>query len=62
MNKSFDCVQLKWEIQQKLAKEFAGVPPEEAQRILNERVANNPIFGALLKQARQTRLPYKPQF
>jgi len=62
MNKSYDCVQLKWEIQQQLAKEFAEVPPEEARRILNERVAANPIFGALLKQVRRTPLPYKPQF
>ena len=62
MNKSYDCVQLKWEIQQQLAKEFAAVSPEEARRILNERVSANPIFGALLKRVRRTSLPYKPQF
>lgn len=65
MNQSYqisDCVQMKWEIQQQLAKEFAGVPKEEAQRILTERVMANPIFGALLKQARRTPLPYRPRF
>ena len=64
MNQSYqisDCVQMKWEIQQ-LAKEFAGVPKEEAQRISTERVAANPIFGTLLKQARRTSLPYRPRF
>jgi len=48
--KDFDCVQMKWKIQEQLAKEFAGVPEEEAQRRLNERVRADPILGPFLKR------------
>jgi hypothetical protein len=48
--KPFDCVQMKWNIQEQLAKEFAGVPEEEAQRRLNERVSADPILGPFLKR------------
>lgn len=48
--KNFDCVQMKWKIQEQLAKEFAGVPEVEAQRRLNERVRADPILGPFLKR------------
>jgi hypothetical protein len=41
---------MKWNIQEQLAKEFAGVPEEEAQRRLNERVRADPILGPFLKR------------
>ena len=52
ISKSFDCVQMKWDIQQQLAAEFADIPEAEAQRILDQRVAANPILGPILKQIR----------
>lgn len=50
--KNFDCVQMKWEIQQKIAKEFANLPEEEALRIQRKRIAKNPILGPFLKKVR----------
>jgi len=29
-HKHFDCVQMKWDIQKKLAQEFKGIPDDEA--------------------------------
>lgn len=51
-SKPFDCVQMKWEIQQKIASEFGGVSEEEALRIQSERIAQNPILGPFLKKVR----------
>ena len=51
-NKTFDCVQMKWDIQRKEAEEFAGVSEEEKRRILDERIANNPILGPFLRRLR----------
>ena len=50
--KAFDCVQMKWDIQQKEAAEFAGVSEEEKRRILDQRIANNPILGPFLRRVR----------
>jgi len=50
--KKFDCVQMKWDIQKKLAEEFAGVPEWEARKIMNERVAADPILGPFLKNVK----------
>ena len=48
--KKFDCVKMKWEIQQQLAKEFANIPDKEAYAIQMERVRQNPILGQFLKK------------
>lgn len=50
--KKFDCVQMKWDIQQKIQKEFSGVSDEEANKIQMERVKNSPILGSFLKKVR----------
>jgi hypothetical protein len=55
--KQFDCVQMKWDIQQQLAEEFAGIPEAEAQRILDQRVVANPILGPILKRVRVISYP-----
>ena len=49
-NKGFDCVQMKWDIQQQIRKEFAGVPEAEAREILMRRVAQDPILGPLYER------------
>ena len=46
--KDFDCVQMKWDIQQKLLREIDDLGEEEARRRQRERVANNPILGPFL--------------
>lgn len=48
--KKFDCVKMKWDIQKKIAKEFAGVPEEEAHRIQAERIHRDPILGPMMKR------------
>lgn len=48
-NKKIDCVQMKWDIQRQLAEEFAGLPEEEARKIIGERIAANPILGCFFK-------------
>lgn len=48
--KKFDCVQMKWNIQQKIKKEFAGISDAEANRIQMERITKNPILGPFLKK------------
>ena len=49
--KKFDCVQMKWDIQRQIAEEFAGMPEEEARKIIRERIAANPILGRFFKPA-----------
>lgn len=48
--KTFDCVQMKWEIQQHLAQEFANMTDDEAHKIQMERVRQNLILGQFLKK------------
>ncbi len=51
--KAFDCVQMKWSIQQKIAQEFAAVPEEEALRRQRERIEQNPILARFLARVRR---------
>lgn len=48
--KNFDCVQMKWDIQQKLLEEERQLGPEEARRRRDERVRNHPILGPFLRR------------
>lgn len=48
--KGFDCVQMKWDIQQKLLEEERQLGKEEARRRQDERVRNDPILGSFLRR------------
>ena len=48
--KDFDCVQMKWDIQQKLLEEERLLGREEAHRIQNERVRKDPVLGPFLQR------------
>lgn len=48
--KDFDCVQMKWDIQQKLLEEERLLGREEAHRRQDERVRNDPILGPFLRR------------
>jgi hypothetical protein len=48
--KDFDCVQMKWDIQQKLLEEERLLGQEEAHRRRNERVRNHPVLGPFLQR------------
>lgn len=43
--KRFDCVAMKHEIHQRIAKETRGMTDEEKRRWTAERIAGNPILG-----------------
>jgi hypothetical protein len=60
--KLFDCVQMKWKIQEQLANEFAGVSEEETQRRLHERVMADPILGPFLKRVQDVSRARKIEF
>ena len=51
-HKRFDCVQMKWDIQKKLEREFRGIPDDKANKIQMERISNNSILGPLIKKIR----------
>lgn len=48
--KDFDCVQMKWDIQQKLQEEERLLGKEEARRIQDKRVRKDPILGPFLRR------------
>jgi len=50
--KTFDCVRMKWEIQEKQRTEFAGLSSEDRRRIQAERAATDPILGPFLRRVR----------
>jgi hypothetical protein len=52
MKKQFDCVQMKWEIQQKIAEEFSGITDAKARQIQMKRIRRNPILGPFVKKVR----------
>jgi len=54
-NKKFDCVQMKWDIQKQIAKEFSGISDEEAHKIQMAEVMKDPILGPFLKRVRSAR-------
>jgi hypothetical protein len=54
--KDFDCVQMKWDIQQKLLEEERLLGQEEAHRRQNERVRNDPILGPFLERMKAEEL------
>ncbi len=49
-NKKFDCVKMKWEIQQQIRQEFAGVPEDQAREVQMRQVAEDPILGPLYRR------------
>jgi hypothetical protein len=49
VEKKFDCVEIKAEIQERLLREVAELGEEEAQRRRSERLARDPILGSFLR-------------
>jgi hypothetical protein len=45
MKKDFDCVQMKWDIQKRMFEEFSGMTDKERNKILFERLINNPLLS-----------------
>jgi len=52
--KTFDCVDMKTEIQGRLLREIAELGEEEAQRRRAERLSRDPILGGFLRKKEAT--------
>ncbi len=48
-NKRFDCVQMKWEIQQQIQKEFSQIPGAQARETQMRQVLDDPILGSFCR-------------
>lgn len=48
--KPFDCVQMKWDIQQRLLSEFQRLSPEESRQVQQQRIAADPLLGPFLRK------------
>ena len=57
-DKKFDCVQMKTEIQERLLQEIAELGEEEAARRRRDRLARDPILGALLRRKTASSVPH----
>jgi hypothetical protein len=49
-HKEFDCVRMKWDIQQRLMKEFQEINPQSARQIERDRIAADPVLGTILQK------------
>ncbi len=50
--KTFDGVRMKWEIQQRIEEEFAGLAPEQAREEQRRCIERDPQLGPFLKKVR----------
>ena len=48
--KDFDCVEMKWKIQQDLLREEQELGREEAKKRRQQRALNDPILGPFLRK------------
>jgi hypothetical protein len=53
MNKKFDAVEMKRQIQEKLTKEMEGLSPEQQARFMEETILKNPHTKRVWKQSRK---------
>lgn len=51
--KSFDCVQMKWDIQRKQRQELAGMSEADKRRVLMDRIRADPILGPFIQRVNQ---------
>lgn len=47
--KKFDCVKMKWDIQQQMQKEFSGVPEARSRELQMQQVMDDPILGPIYR-------------
>jgi len=53
--KTFDCVQMKWEIQERHRREVEALGKEEAEKRRWQRVLDDPILGPFVRASRESR-------
>jgi hypothetical protein len=52
-NKEFDCVEMKWQIQQRIAEETRGMSEEDRRRYDEASIVANPVLARLWRDARR---------
>ena len=58
--KTFDCVEMKAEIQERLMREVAELGEEEARKRRAERLSRDPILGGFLRTKKAERRKLAP--
>ena len=51
--KKFDCVEMKWQIQEQIRKEHAALRKEDARKLEHKRAAADPILSGFLQKVRR---------
>ncbi len=57
--KTFDCVQMKWDIQRRLEQEFPELPEPERRRRQLERLKDDPHLGCFVEKVLGCAAPEK---
>lgn len=55
--KTFDYVQMKWDIQRKQREELAGMPEADKRRVLMDRIKADPILGPFVQRLNPSPAP-----
>ncbi len=55
--KTFDCVQMKWDIQRKQREELAGLSEADKRRVLMDRIQADHILGPFIQRLSQPPTP-----
>lgn len=58
-NKKFDCVRMKRDIQEQMAREFSGVSDEQAHKVQMTRVLQSPTLGVFYKKVCSLKRPLR---
>ena len=58
--KTFDCVQMKWGIQERIERELAGLTSEDRRLAGERRVQDDPILGPFLRSLAASSAPSDP--
>jgi len=48
-HKEFDCVQMKWDIQQRLLKKYSSASPKQIRSRQQDHIAADPLLGPFLR-------------
>ncbi len=59
--KTFDCVQMKWDIQRKQREELGGMSEPDRRRVQMERIQADPILGPFVQRLTQVSAPSSPR-
>lgn len=55
--KTFDYVQMKWDIQRKQREELAGMPEADKRRVLMDRIKADPILDPFVQRLNPSPAP-----